>query len=112
MTHATTTLLFTNPYHTFVADQASSDTSDSDVLAGGGVDSGETTESEVLGLLVLVGEALDSLLGVVNVLGHVDGRDEETSLGLVGSSLLGTVSLLVLGDEGDGSLEFLFGVLL
>lgn len=81
------------------------------MLAFSGVDSGEATESEVLGLLVLVGKTLDSLGSKVDVLGHVVGGDEDTSLGLGGSGLLGTPGLLVLGDEGEGSLEFLFGVL-
>ena len=81
------------------------------MLAFSGVDSGEATESEVLGLLVLVGKTLDSLGSKVDVLGHVVGGNEDTSLGLGGSGLLGTPGLLVLGNEGEGSLEFLFGVL-
>ena len=79
--------------------------------AGGGADLGEATENLVLDLLVLVGEALDNLGDTVDVLGHVDGRDEDTGLGGCGSSLLLPVGKLVLGDEGEGSLEFLFGVL-
>lgn len=81
------------------------------MLAFSSVNSSEATESEVLGLLVLVGKTLDSLSSKVDVLGHVVGGDEDTSLGLGGSGLLGTPGLLVLGDEGEGSLEFLFGVL-
>ena len=80
------------------------------MLAFSGVDSGEATESEVLGLLVLVGKTLDSLGSKVDVLGHVVGGNEDTSLGLGGYGLLGTQGLLVLGNEGEGSLEFLFGV--
>jgi hypothetical protein len=59
----------------------------------------------------LVGEALDDLGGSVDVLGDVNSGDEETGLGFGGSSKLLSVGLLVLGDEGEGSLEFLFGVL-
>jgi hypothetical protein len=79
--------------------------------AGGSAGLNEAAEDELLDLLVLVGEALDNLGNSVDVLGHLGGGDEETSLGGSGSSLLLAVGLLVLGDEGEGSLEFLFGVL-
>lgn len=78
---------------------------------GGGAGLIEAAEDEILDLLVLVGKALDNLGASVDVLGHGDSGDEETGRGLCGSSLLLTVGLLVLGDEGEGSLEFLFGVL-
>lgn len=77
---------------------------------GGGAGLIEAAEDEILDLLVLVGKALDNLGASVDVLGHGDSGDEETGRGLCGSSLLLTVGLLVLGDEGEGSLEFLIGL--
>lgn len=81
------------------------------MLAGGSVGPGQTTESSILLLLVLEGKTLDGLGSEVDVLRHVACGDEDTGLGGGGSSLLGTVGQLVLGDQGEGSLEFLFGVL-
>lgn len=69
--------------------------------------SGEATESQVLGLLVLVSEALNDLGGAVHVLGDVELGSEEAGLGGSGTLLLGTVNHLVLQEEGEGSLDLL-----
>lgn len=55
--------------------------------------------------------ALDSLSSEVDVPGDVAGGDENASLGIGRSGLFGTVGQLVPGNQGEGSLEFLFGVL-
>ncbi len=68
---------------------------------------GETAEGEILLLLVLVGEALNNLCGMVNFAGDVPGGSKDAGLGLSGTSLLCAVVHLVLGDNGEGSLEFL-----
>lgn len=77
------------------------------MLAVGSALLGETAESKVLLLLVLARKALNNLGGVVNFASDVPGGGKNTGLGLGGTSLLGTVSQLVLGDNGEGSLEFL-----
>jgi len=81
------------------------------VLAGGSVGSSQATQNGVLSLLVERVVALDGLSSEVDVLSDVASGDENAGLGLGGSGLLGTVGQLVLGNEGEGSLEFLFGVL-
>jgi len=81
------------------------------VLAGSSVGSGQATENGVLSLLVERVVALDSLSSEVDVPGDVAGGDENAGLGIGGSGLLGAVGQLVPGNQGEGSLEFLFGVL-
>ncbi len=81
------------------------------MLAGSSVGSGQATENGVLSLLVERVVALDSLSSEVDVPGDVAGGDENAGLGIGGSGLLGAVGQLVPGNQGEGSLEFLFGVL-
>lgn len=72
----------------------------SHVGAGGIAQSSESSESSVLGLVVLVGQTLDGLGGVVNLRAHL--KNGSVGLGLRGGlSLLDTVGELVLHVEDE-----------
>ena len=82
----------------------------SNVGAVGVAQSSESSQSSVLGFVVLVGQTLDGLGGMVNFTAYFN--DGSVDLGLrVGLSLGDTVVKLVLDIEGEDTSVSLFGLL-